>query len=89
MPTPADAPRNVDRSTSLASRSAAIDERIQRLARTTDVITERIRQAWREGLEAPGDQRPTWIHGDLHARNVLTVDGTITGVIDSRDMTFL
>lgn len=87
VPAPADAPRNVDRSTPLASRAAAIDERIQRLARTTDVITERIREAWREGLEAPGDQRPTWIHGDLHARNVLTVDGTITGVIDWGDMT--
>lgn len=87
VPAPADAPRNRDRSTPLASRAAAIDERIQRLARTTDVITERVREAWREGLEAPGDQRPTWIHGDLHTRNVLTVDGTITGVIDWGDMT--
>ncbi len=55
--------------------------------RTTDVITDRIRDAWREALEAPNDTPPTWIHGDLHARNVLTLDGTITGVIDWGDMT--
>lgn len=30
--------------------------------------------------------KPTWIHGDLHPRNVLTLDGTITGVIDWSDM---
>lgn len=87
VPAPAAAPRNVDRSTPLAGRAAAIDERMRRLASTTDLVTERIREAWREGLEAPADKRPTWIHGDLHARNVLTLDGTITGVIDWGDMT--
>jgi aminoglycoside phosphotransferase (APT) family kinase protein len=51
------------------------------------VVTGRIREAWRESLEAPGPTQSTWIHGDLHARNVLTLDGTITGVIDWGDMT--
>jgi aminoglycoside phosphotransferase (APT) family kinase protein len=58
-----------------------------RLERTTDTITGRVRDAWREALAAPNDTQPTWIHGDLHARNVLTIDGTITGVIDWGDMT--
>jgi aminoglycoside phosphotransferase (APT) family kinase protein len=73
VPAPADAPRNIDRAAPLASRAAAIRERMRHLERMTDVINDRIRD--------------TWIHGDLHARNVLTLDGTITGVIDWGDMT--
>jgi aminoglycoside phosphotransferase (APT) family kinase protein len=84
---PADAPRNEERSSPLTSRVAAIGERMERLARTTNVVTERIRAAWRLSLEAPHCVRPTWIHGDLHPRNVLTLDGTMTGVIDWGDMT--
>ena len=87
VPAPADAPRNLDRAAPLATRAVAIGERMQRLERTTDVITARTRDAWSEGLVAPSDGRSTWIHGDLHARNVLTLDGTITGVIDWGDMT--
>ena len=84
---PADAPRNFERSASLASRAAAIGERIKHLEHATDVISHRIRDAWSEALEAPNETPPTWIHGDLHARNVLTLEGTITGVIDWGDMT--
>jgi aminoglycoside phosphotransferase (APT) family kinase protein len=87
VPAPADAPRNLDRAAPLAARAAAIGERMARLARTSDVISDRIRAAWRESLEVSADTQPTWIHGDLHARNVLTLDGMITGVIDWGDMT--
>lgn len=87
VPAPAAAPRNFDRATPLASRADAIAERMQRLEQTTDAISDRVRDAWRESLAAPNDTQPTWIHGDLHARNVLTLDGTITGVIDWGDMT--
>ena len=31
-------------------------------------------------------REPTWIHGDLHARNVLVENGAITGVIDWGDV---
>jgi aminoglycoside phosphotransferase (APT) family kinase protein len=84
---PADAPRNFERTATLSSRAAAIGERLRHLERTTDVINDRIRAAWSQGLEAPNETPPTWIHGDLHARNVLTLDGTLTGVIDWGDMT--
>jgi aminoglycoside phosphotransferase (APT) family kinase protein len=87
VPAPADAPYNAERSSPLASRAAAIAERMERLERTTDVVTDRVRGAWQEALETTGDSQPTWIHGDLHARNVLTLDGTITGIIDWGDMT--
>ena len=84
---PADAPRNLERAAALTTRAAAIGERIRHLERATDVINDRVRSAWSEALEAPNATSPTWIHGDLHARNVLTLEGTITGVIDWGDMT--
>lgn len=87
IPAPSNVPRNAERSTPLASRADAIAERMERLALNTDVISDRVRDAWRESLAAPRDTRPTWVHGDLHARNVLTRDGMITGVIDWGDMT--
>jgi len=84
---PADAPRNFERAAALTSRAAAVAERIRHLERSTDAINDRIRGAWDEALAAPNETPPTWIHGDLHARNVLTLEGTITGVIDWGDMT--
>jgi aminoglycoside phosphotransferase (APT) family kinase protein len=87
VPAPADAPQNFDRSAPLLARATAIGARIHHLERTTDVINDRIRSAWREALEAPNDTPPTWIHGDLHARNVLTLDSKLAGVIDWGDMT--
>ena len=87
VPAPADAPRNIERAATLVSRAATVAERIRRLERATDVINDRIRDAWSKVLDAPNEASPTWIHGDLHARNVLTLDGAITGVIDWGDMT--
>lgn len=87
VPAPADAPHNLDRAAPLTKRAAAIAERMERLARTTQVVTDQVRKAWRESLDASAETQPTWIHGDLHARNVLTLEGTITGIIDWGDMT--
>ncbi len=84
---PDDAPRNSERTAPLATHAAAIEERMRHLERVTDVMSSRIRAAWTEALDVPHDTPATWIHGDLHARNVLTLDGTITGVIDWGDMT--
>jgi aminoglycoside phosphotransferase (APT) family kinase protein len=87
VPAPGDAPRNADRMKPLMTRADRLAERMERLAKSTDVINDRVRDAWREALAAPETAQPTWIHGDLHPRNVLTLDGTITGVIDWSDMT--
>lgn len=87
VPAPSDAPRNFDRAAPLSSRAASIGERMRHLERVTDVINDRIRTAWGEALDAPNNTPPTWIHGDLHARNVLTLEGTISGVIDWGDLT--
>ena len=39
--------------------------------------------AWDEALAvAPWEGPPVWVHGDLHAHNLLAEEGRITGVID-------
>jgi aminoglycoside phosphotransferase (APT) family kinase protein len=60
---------------------------MRRLAGRTDLITPRIRQIWNEALDAPLDGAVTWLHGDLHPRNVLVEAGVITGIIDWGDIT--
>ncbi|GAA0970994.1 aminoglycoside phosphotransferase family protein [Actinocorallia libanotica] len=46
-----------------------------------------VRAVWDDAAAAPGWDGPAlWLHGDLHPANVLTTDGTISGVIDFGDM---
>ncbi len=85
-PAPPDAPHNAYRGVPLATRADYLDERLERVARTTDLITPRICKVWAAALTTPLDLAPTWLHGDPHARNVLTKDGAFTAVIDWGDM---
>ena len=41
----------------------------------------------RSALAAPADTHCSWLHGDMHAQNVLVHDGVISGVIDWGDIT--
>ncbi|WP_103964340.1 phosphotransferase [Nonomuraea solani] len=46
-----------------------------------------VRAVWDDAVAAPGWDGPAlWLHGDLHPANVLTTDGTISGVIDFGDL---
>jgi aminoglycoside phosphotransferase (APT) family kinase protein len=85
-PAPAEAPRNPHRGVPLAVRAEATTERIERLERTTDAIAPSVRRCWRDALVAPFDAPPTWIHGDLHPRNVLVREGRLSGIIDWGDI---
>jgi aminoglycoside phosphotransferase (APT) family kinase protein len=60
---------------------------MQWLASSTSLITPQIRESWQVALQAPLDLPPTWLHGDLHPRNVLVEQGAITGIIDWGDIT--
>lgn len=82
----ADAPENLDSATPLASRATALDVRMRRLAGAGKLVAPRVRKAWEEALTSPSELEPTWIHGALHAENVLTLEGTLTGVIDWGDI---
>ena len=86
-PAPADAPANPVRGVPLQQRSEMIAVRMQRLAGGTSLITPQIRHVWESALQAPIDIPPTWIHGDLHPRNVLVEREAITGIIDWGDLT--
>ena len=83
---PPDAPANPFRGVPLANRATAVEERFERLRRNTDLITVTTAHLWKEALEAPVDASATWIHGDLHPRNVLVDRGAITAVIDWGDV---
>jgi len=87
QPAPADAPPNPVRGIPLQERLPAISERLQRVACLTDCITPAVRACWEQALSAPIDADPTWLHGDLHSRNVLVQDGALSAVIDWGDMT--
>lgn len=85
-PAPADAPRSRFRGVPLSERADAVEERLTRLENTTSAITAEIRERWREALTAQVDVDDTWIHGDLHARNVLSDQGRLGSVIDWGDL---
>jgi aminoglycoside phosphotransferase (APT) family kinase protein len=87
IPAASDAPQNAVRGGPLRLRAPAVEARMERLAAITKSITDLVRQVWREALETPIDVAPTWLHGDLHPRNVLVEAGKITGIIDWGDIT--
>ncbi|MER5385171.1 aminoglycoside phosphotransferase family protein [Streptomyces sp. NPDC002688] len=46
-----------------------------------------VRAVWENAAAAPGWAGPSlWLHGDLHPANVLTTNGTFSGVIDFGDL---
>jgi aminoglycoside phosphotransferase (APT) family kinase protein len=65
----------------LAPRDEAVRAGVAALGDAVDA--EAVLGAWELALAAPGwDGPPTWVHGDLDARNLLVRDGRITGVLD-------
>lgn len=87
LPAPGDAPANPCRGVPLAERAMVVEQRLARLAGATELVTPAVRRAWADGLVAPLDLPATWLHGDLHARNVLVDDGVLTGIVDWGDVT--
>ncbi|WP_328462099.1 aminoglycoside phosphotransferase family protein [Streptomyces sp. NBC_00448] len=48
---------------------------------------DKVRAVWDDAAAAPEwDGPPLWLHGDLHPANILTTDGTFSGVIDFGDL---
>jgi aminoglycoside phosphotransferase (APT) family kinase protein len=86
-PAPDNAPTNPVRGVALSVRAPGVEERLKRLAAATDLITPPIRRIWQAALAAPIDVPPTWLHGDLHPRNLLVEAGAISGIIDWGDLT--
>ncbi len=85
-PAEAWAPSNPNRGCPLAQRVEKVGACIDRVAAASDLVTPAVRRAWDEALAAPAFEGRLWLHGDLHARNVLAHEGRIVGVIDWGDM---
>ncbi len=84
---PPDAPVNDVRGVPIADRAAPFLERVERLRPKTDLLTDAVMTVWEDARSAPDFTDARWLHGDLHARNVLVQDGKITGIIDWGDTT--
>jgi aminoglycoside phosphotransferase (APT) family kinase protein len=63
-----------------------VEARAGRIEAATDALTPALRRLWEEALATPIDEADRWLHGDLHARNVLVEGGRLTGVIDWSDL---
>jgi aminoglycoside phosphotransferase (APT) family kinase protein len=86
VPAPPAAPRNEFRGVPLSRRANVVEERMRRLASSTVLITPAVRRLWEQALASDTNAAETWLHGDLHARNVLCRAGRITGIVDWGDM---
>lgn len=85
-PAPPDAPPNPVRGVPLADRAEAVEERLALLASSLDAPS--LRRRWAELVAVPAWSGPAlWLHGDLHAGNLLVDGGRVSGVIDFGDIT--
>jgi aminoglycoside phosphotransferase (APT) family kinase protein len=74
-------PHNFGRGVPLAMRDAYTRAAIAKLDGVLD--TDAVTAAWDDALQAPAwDRPPVWIHGDLHAGNLLVERGRLSAVID-------
>jgi aminoglycoside phosphotransferase (APT) family kinase protein len=87
QPAPPDAPHNPARGVPLAMRANSVEDRLGRLRTATTLITPRIEQTWHAALAAPPSATRAWLHGDLHAHNVLARADRIVAIIDWGDLT--
>jgi aminoglycoside phosphotransferase (APT) family kinase protein len=86
VPAPSGAPRNPVRGVPLKQRAEKFQACLDRLADRAAPLQARHVNMWQAALHAPMDARDTWIHGDLHPRNVLVSEGRMVAVIDWGDM---
>jgi aminoglycoside phosphotransferase (APT) family kinase protein len=77
---PEEAPANPVRGVPLAARAPLVRARLDRLTLPD------LEKPWREALEAPVAEEAVWLHGDLHARNVVVSNGELVGLIDWGDL---
>lgn len=86
IPADREAPANPYRGVPLSQRTAATRDRMRKLG---DLIDSReAASIWAEAIAAaPWDGPAVWLHGDLHAANILVHRGRLSAVIDFGDIT--
>jgi len=87
-PAPTDAPENPVRGVPLSVRVENTQERMIHVRQKTNLLNPAIEALWEAALSAPGDSVRCWLHGDLHAQNVLVdANGAFRAIIDWGDIT--
>ncbi len=86
QPAPADAPVSEFRGMAFSARADTTTDRLASVEHATDLVTPIVRAAFHEALEAPLATAKTWVHGDLHPRNIIVNNGAIASIIDWGDM---
>jgi aminoglycoside phosphotransferase (APT) family kinase protein len=85
LPVPDGAPENAVRNCALSAKGDDIATRIRSLS-DQPWVSEAIKSAWQRAMAQPPKLKSCWMAGDIHARNVLTLDGRISAFIDWGDM---
>lgn len=83
LPADARAPFNPGRSVELRDRPQTPVELVADLDAPT---RERLDAVWQDALDAPPAPVRTWIHGDLHVRNLVCRHGDLAAVLDWGDL---
>lgn len=87
VPAPADAPPNPYRGHFVGNNTPVFVERVEALRGASGFDADAVLARWAELTDvAPSGEPPVWIHGDLHAANMLVDDGTISAIIDFGDV---
>jgi aminoglycoside phosphotransferase (APT) family kinase protein len=86
VPVPADAPTTPWRTTPLSDREVeatglleALDARVESEGISWDGVAAR--RLWRETAALPW-QASTWVHADIHVRNLVTREGRLVAILD-------
>lgn len=88
QPAPDKAPTNPVRGVPLRVRQANTEERMSRVRQKTELLTREVLATWETALAAAEQTESCWLHGDLHAQNVLIKDdGSFAAIIDWGDIT--
>ena len=91
-PAPPDAPENTGRGVPLAARDEVTNRYLNAISDDASPFTDaecgELRNRWARYLTLPDwDGPPMWLHGDLHAMNVLHDNRRLSAVIDFGDIT--
>ncbi len=86
QPAPAEAPVSEFRGMALSVRKPITIDRLASVDQATDLVTSSVRSAFHDALDAPLATEKTWVHGDLHPRNIVVHQGEIASIIDWGDM---
>jgi aminoglycoside phosphotransferase (APT) family kinase protein len=70
----------------LSTKHDTIYPLLQRLRGASVLVNDHIERLWKEAVNAPFDPTPSFLHGDLHPRNVVIADSRIRAVIDWGDL---